>query len=701
VMTHFKHWKISTKIVSVFVASTIPLIAMVFVFLLPKVHSMMMNAKIEKSEDLVNVAYSIIKDYDGKVQAGALTQEEAQAQAKAKLSALRYAEQDYFWVNDLEGHFLMHPMKPELVGKPLMDAVDAGGKKYMRAFVETGKEKGEGAVEYSWAKPGRTAPAPKVSYVKLYAPWGWVVGTGIYVDDVEEEVAEMRNKILPALLVIVLLLVASGIVLSRLITKPLHRGMMMMQELSRGKLGTRLRIETRDEIGDLARNMDEFADTLKSVTVAMDEVAAGNLQLDVRTWSEEDEITPSLISIISTLNALIDEARLLTGAAVDGQLSTRGRAEKFNGGYKEIVDGVNKTLDAVILPVKEGADVLAVMATGDLRARMKGAYRGDHQLIKNSINQLGESLTKTLSEVQEAVSATASASSEISSSTEEMAAGAHEQTQQASEVAAAVEEMTKTIMDTTKNAGEAASTAKQAGANAREGGRVVMETMEGMVRIAEVVKQSAETVQALGRSSDQIGEIIQVIDDIADQTNLLALNAAIEAARAGEQGRGFAVVADEVRKLAERTTKATKEIAGMIKQIQRDTSGAVASMSRGTDEVEKGRALAERSSESLKEIITGAERVVDVATMVAAASEEQSSASEQISKNIEAISSVTQETAAGTQQIARAAEDLNRLTQNLQELLGTFTIGDHEETRSMTAETDRASDAMALRGRRR
>ena len=162
-----------------------------------------------------------------------------------------------------------------------------------------------------------------------------------------------------------------------------------------------------------------------------------------------------------------------------------------------------------------------------------------------------------------------------------------------------------------------------------------------MIKISEVVKQSAETVQALGKSSDQIGEIVQVIDDIADQTNLLALNAAIEAARAGEQGRGFAVVADEVRKLAERTTKATKEIATMIKQIQKDTNDAVESMQQGTAEVEVGKKLAEKAGSSLQEIIHGAEQVVDIVTQVAAASEEQSSAAEQISKNIESTHIVT------------------------------------------------------------
>jgi methyl-accepting chemotaxis protein len=244
--------------------------------------------------------------------------------------------------------------------------------------------------------------------------------------------------------------------------------------------------------------------------------------------------------------------------------------------------------------------------------------------------------------------------------------------------------MTKTILDITKNSSIAASSSKNAGIIAQEGGRVVAETIEGMGRISIVVLKSAATVHALGKSSDQIGEIIQVIDDIADQTNLLALNAAIEAARAGEQGRGFAVVADEVRKLAERTSKATKEIALMIKQIQNDTNEAVLSMEEGTKEVERGKELADQAGEALREIIEGSEKVVDVITQVAAASEEQSSAAELISRSIEAISNVTSESATGISEIAKTSENLNRLTANLQHLISKFKTGNHNgESRTL------------------
>ncbi len=192
--------------------------------------------------------------------------------------------------------------------------------------------------------------------------------------------------------------------------------------------------------------------------------------------------------------------------------------------------------------------------------------------------------------------------------------------------------------------------------------------------IATVVKKSAENIEKLGESSKQIGEIISVIDDIADQTNLLALNAAIEAARAGEQGRGFAVVADEVRKLAERTTEATKQIASMIKGIQEETTEAVKAMNKGNQEVTSGIDLADKAGESLEEILSSTTEVMDMVNQIAAASEEQSATSEQISKNVQSISKVTSESASRIENVARSAEELSRLTNDLFSLMKRFKI---------------------------
>jgi methyl-accepting chemotaxis protein len=434
----------------------------------------------------------------------------------------------------------------------------------------------------------------------------------------------------------------------------------------------------KDIIEGVNKTLDAVVTPLIMAAEYVDKISKGDIPEKITETYNGDinTIKDNLNTCIEAINSLIYDVNNQADAAVDGRLSVRAEASKHSGDYRKIITGLNNTLDAVIIPINEGVEYLGKMAEGNLTLKITSDYKGDHQLIKNSINTVADSLNKALGEVRDAIEATASASNQISSSTEEMAAGSQEQTQQATEVAGGVEEMTRTILENTKNASVATGAAKEAGDKAKIGGTVVSETIEEMNKIADVVKKSAETVLELGKSSNEIGEIIQVIDDIADQTNLLALNAAIEAARAGEQGRGFAVVADEVRKLAERTSKATKEIATMIKQIQKDTNIAVDSMEEGTTQVEKGKTLAYKAGESLTEIVAGTERVVDIVMQVAAASEEQSSAAEQISKNIEAISSVTQETASGNQQIAHAAEDLSRLTLNLQNLISRFQLSD-------------------------
>ncbi len=465
----------------------------------------------------------------------------------------------------------------------------------------------------------------------------------------------------------------SVFLLAPAISKPINKLKNIVKEFALGDYNIDINYNNKDEVGELAHLLKDLQKAQKEKISAAEQIASGIIN-KVDLASDKDALAIAFNKEADTIKALLEEADVLIKANQDGNLNLRGDSSKFEGEWSKLIEGMNSILDAVVAPINESAKVLKVMANGDFTVKVKGNYKGDHQLIKNNINTVNESLSEALSKVSEAVLATASASNQISASVEEMAAGAGEQTQQTSEVARSIEQMTKTILDNTKNASIAAETAKSSGDKARKGGNVVEDTIKGMLRIAEVVKKSAETVEALGKSSDAIGEIIQVIDDIADQTNLLALNAAIEAARAGEQGRGFAVVADEVRKLAERTTKATKEIAGMIKQIQKVTTEAVDSMKQGKIEVDKGKSLADNAGEVLREIIAEAEKVTDVAALVAAASEEQSAAAEQISKNIESISAVTQESASGAQQIAKSAEDLNNLTQRLETLIGHFQI---------------------------
>jgi len=397
-------------------------------------------------------------------------------------------------------------------------------------------------------------------------------------------------------------------------------------------------------------------------------VGSGDLSVEINVISRDE--VGQLAAALKTMIANIKEAsESLLAEKVKAENATR-ESEIQKDNYAKERDYLSAKIDEILEEMRKFAD-------GDLNVQLTSSNKDDViGKLFNGFNEVVNNIKEIINNVLKSVSVTASAANQISVSSEEMAHGALAQSNQTAEVVKAIEEITKRIFDSSKNSSIASDSAKKAGQIAKEGGEVVSETIQGMNRITEVVRKSAQTVLSLGKSSNQIGEIIQVINDIADQTNLLALNAAIEAARAGEQGRGFAVVADEVRKLAERTSKATKEIEGMIKVIQKETAEAISSMNMGTEEVEKGKQLADKSGQSLKEIITGSQQVVDVITKLAQASQEQSLASQQISKNIESISNITNETSGGVQQIARAAQDLSKLTENMQELISHFKINE-------------------------
>ena len=267
------------------------------------------------------------------------------------------------------------------------------------------------------------------------------------------------------------------------------------------------------------------------------------------------------------------------------------------------------------------------------------------------------------------------------------------------QVATAMQEMSSTVLQISDNSQKASEASRLAAEAARNGGKAVEETLVTMRGIAESTTRVASTITQLGKGSEQIGKIILVIDDIADQTNLLALNAAIEAARAGEQGRGFAVVADEVRKLAERTTKATKEIAVMIKSIQQETQNAVQAMAQGSKEVQVGVEKTSASGAALREIIKMSEDVGDMIATIATAATEQSAATEQINANISQISGSTQESSAAAGQTSKACSDLSSLAFDLQHLVKQFKL--QSKTHSPSAAPCQADvPSKALEGRR-
>ena len=330
----------------------------------------------------------------------------------------------------------------------------------------------------------------------------------------------------------------------------------------------------------------------------------------------------------------------------------------------------------VVTPLNQLATAFKEIAEGDgdLRRRLDTSRMDETGEVAQGFNTFADKLTTVLSKVVELTQKVGFSAMHLSATAEQISKGTQNQNMQVTQVASAIEEMSATVIQVASNTSQAAEFAKTASDMAINGGEIVSKTVAGMQSIATSVEESASTIEELGRNSDQIGEIITVINDIADQTNLLALNAAIEAARAGEHGKGFAVVADEVRKLAERTSKATKEIRDKIELIQKRTAGAVDAMNNGRKNVDAGVELASEAGESLTKIVEIVKSVSNMILQIAAAEEQQSAAAGEISTNMEGIAAVTSQASGSVKDTSDAANELSKIASELQAMTSQFKL---------------------------
>lgn len=325
-------------------------------------------------------------------------------------------------------------------------------------------------------------------------------------------------------------------------------------------------------------------------------------------------------------------------------------------------------------PLRAGVEIMEAISQGRLAVPIAVTGKDETGQLLAAMKKMTESLKAMVAAIQTSAHQVASSSEELSASSEQMSRGVAEQSGKSTQIATSTAEMSQTVMDIAKNATSISSSANDSTRMAEEGQSIVGRSVEEVKEIARTVSQLAELISSLGDRSKQIGDIISVIKDIADQTNLLALNAAIEAARAGEQGRGFAVVADEVRKLAERTTKATHEIGTMIGAIQHDITQAVTSMDEAHSRVDSGVNDVTRAGESLQSIVNSARGLHTMVQQIATATEEMSTVSDTISSDIDSIARVSHDTSVSSNQVSQSAADLARLSSELNEIAGRFAV---------------------------
>jgi len=528
------------------IAMPVLMLVLLGAYMLNQISLGLYAGKAEKTQHVVQTAVGILKHYQGLEASGTLSREQAQKQAIEVIRNLRYGGQEYFWINDQTPTMIMHPTNAKLEGQNLSSIKDPDGKALFNDMVALTRSQGAGPIDYRWPKPGASEPVPKISYVELFQPWGWIIGSGVYVDDVQ---AEFRSQALKALAIGVpatLLLIALVVMISRSIAVPLQQAVTAMANIASGEgdLTHRLDDQGRDELAALAGHFNAFTGKMRQV-----------------------------------IRQLLDSAASLDQAA----------------------------------------------------------------------SSLGD----------------------ISSAAQQHS---QQQAQQMELVATAVNEVTYGVQDVAKNAEHASSEVHTAEEQARQGQHNIDASLQQIDQLSGTIDKAVAVIESLASESTQIGGVLEVIRSIAEQTNLLALNAAIEAARAGEQGRGFAVVADEVRLLAQRTQKSTAEIQGMIERLQGNSQAAVKAIGDSSQASRLTVEQASQAGESLAQIAQSLRNLTGLNASIASATLQQSHVVDDINQNVTHTAALAHSAAESAEQSSAASQHLKQLAEQLGRLLGQFRI---------------------------
>ena len=645
-------------------------VALVFGYFVPTMDESLIKQKKIKLQDIVDTGISILTKLDKDVENGTMTIDEAKLTAVALLKNIRFGDEgkDYLWINDFRPYMIMHPFRPDLEGKDVSDYADPSGKRLFIEMAQVCAMSGGGFVNYIWQwKDNSHKIVPKISYVKSFKPWKWIVGTGIYIEDVNAEITAIITKLAIVFISISFAIACILFFVSRSISKPLKKILGFAKSLASGSFRQRIDLKQEDEFGKLAAALNEAAGNLEKIVAdiigSAGKFARGDFsgRLDVSNKQDTGmfgELSQSLNDTSGMLENLISNILNFATKFSKGDFSERLDVSRKNetGMLGELSQKLNDSVDSLEHLINDISEFARKFAGGNLAERIVVGKKEDVGMlgdISTALNDAVSNIDSLLAKVIISIQSLAQALEQISSGNQNLS-------QRTSEQAAALEEIASTIEETT-------ATIKQNAGNAQNANKMSEETSRLAQSGVEIVDNAVASINEINQSSKKIGEINSMINEISFQTNLLALNAAVEAARAGEHGRGFAVVAGEVRNLAQRSSKAAKDVGMLIND--------------SIEKIENGAKLVNGSGEALKEISGSIDRVSTMVSEIAAASAEQKQGSEQVNKAVIEMDTMTQQNAALVEETASASEEMSNKARELMQMMEMFKVsGDVRNT---------------------
>jgi len=595
--------------------------------------SLRLNLRTEQLSSVVDAAYNIIGGYADQAKAGKMSDADAKAAATKALSSMRYGASGYVFVIDDQGISIVNPNNTAQIGQNTLGNVDGSGKHFTKDMIDGAKANGSGVEAYQYSKVPNGPAIDKISYYKYYQPWGWVIGSGVYLDDLAAaNSANIQSQILRGGLVALLLVIVAYFI-TRTITVPINRMTKSMGQVAAGQYDVAIVGGNRgDEIGAMARAVEIFrANGMKVAEMTETEKAA--------VTARAAERTQMMQSLRSSFGDVVD-------AAADGDFSRRVTASFPDAELNALAESVNGLVTTVGRGLAESANVLAALAEQDLAQRVEGDYKGAFLQLKTDTNAVADKLTEIVGQLKHTSGSLKLATGEILSGANDLSERTTKQAATIEETSAAMEQLAQTVLQNAKRAGEASQVSASVTRTAEEGGDVMTAANEAMERITQ--------------SSAKISNIIGLIDDIAFQTNLLALNASVEAARAGEAGKGFAVVAVEVRRLAQSAAEASSEVKVLIEQSGVEVSG--------------GSKLVADAAQKLTAMVAAARSSNELMDGIAKDSRQQASSIEEVSSAVRQMDEMTQHNAALVEEINAAIEQTESQANDLDKIVDVFTL---------------------------